>query len=189
MIPQVLVVHLVVELHLGGLDNRAQQARAAVGRCLLQVGVAAFHVFPEEFGCPIGFAEVVDRRVDVVGQVAFGLAEVLDLGRLAFQSGLENGVHHQVGIGVGSDGAHLDAHAALVADRDADHGAPVHRRRFELVGRFEVRIEAAIGVDAGIEHQAEIVAVSENAVEELIAELAELLFALGIPEQVLAVPC
>jgi hypothetical protein len=29
--PQVLVVHLVVELHFGCLDVRAQQARAAVG--------------------------------------------------------------------------------------------------------------------------------------------------------------
>src|SRR5208283_1399245 len=62
-IPQELVVHLVVELYFGCLDNRAQQARAAVGGCLLQVGVASLHIFAEEFGCPIGFAEVVDRRV------------------------------------------------------------------------------------------------------------------------------
>src|SRR4029077_15932793 len=73
-IPQELVVNLVVELDLRRLDNRAQQTRAAIGRCLFQVGVAAFDVFPEEFACPFGFAEVVDRRVDVVGQVAFGRA-------------------------------------------------------------------------------------------------------------------
>jgi hypothetical protein len=85
----------------------------------------------------------------------------------------------------GATGAHLDAHAAFVADGDADHGAAVDRRRFELVRRFEMRIEAAIGVDAGIQHQAEVVSVGENAVEEFIAELAELFFALGIPEQIL----
>src|SRR5208283_5550537 len=60
-------------------------------------------------------------------------------------------------------------------------------RRFELIRRLEVRIEAAIGVHAGIEHQAEVVAMSEQAVEKFISEFAELLLALGIPEQVLAV--
>ena len=49
-----------------------------------------------------------------------------------------------------------------------------------------MRIEAAVGVDARIEQQTEVVPVSENAVHKLISELAELLLALGIPEQVLA---
>ena len=55
--------------------------------------------------------------------------------------------------------AHFDARAALVADRDADHRAAIDGRRLELVGRFEVRVETAVGVDAGVEQQAEIVAV------------------------------
>jgi hypothetical protein len=50
-----------------------------------------------------------------------------------------------------------------------------------------VRIEAAIGVHAGIQQQADVVAVGQNAIDELPSELAELLFALRIPEQVLAV--
>src|ERR1019366_6506283 len=49
-----------------------------------------------------------------------------------------------------------------------------------------MRIEPAIGVDAGVQHQAQIVAVSENAVHERPADLAQLLFALGVPKQVLA---
>ena len=73
---------------------------------------------------------------------------------------------HHVRIRVRRDGAHFDAHAALVADRDADHGAAIDGRRLDLIRRLEMRIEPAIGVDAGIEQQAEVVAVRENAVDE-----------------------
>ncbi len=60
-------------------------------------------------------------------------------------------------------------------------------RGLDLVRRFEVRIEAAIGVDAGVQQQADVVAVGQDAVDELPGELAHLLLALRIPEEVLAV--
>src|SRR5215475_5744611 len=45
----------------------------------------------------------------------------------------------------------------------------------------------AIRVHARVEEQADVVAVREDAVDEVPAELAELFFPLGIPEEVLAV--
>src|SRR5260370_25838190 len=82
-VPQKLVVNVVVILHFRRFYERAQQARAAVGRGLLQVEVAVLHVFAEELGGPIGVLEVVHGRIDVVGKVAFGLAQVLDVRRIA----------------------------------------------------------------------------------------------------------
>ena len=87
----------------------------------------------------------------------------------------------------GADGANFDAHALFVADGNADHRTAIDGRGLDLVGRFEVRIEAAIGIHAGIQHQADVVAVSEDAVDEVPAQLAELFLALGIPEEILAV--
>src|SRR6202035_2203716 len=83
--------------------------------------------------------------------------------------------------------ANLDAHALLVADRNADHGAAIDSRRLDLIGRLEVRIEPAISIHAGIQQKANIVAMGEDAIDEGPSRLAELLFALGVPEQVLAV--
>jgi hypothetical protein len=44
-----------------------------------------------------------------------------------------------------------------------------------------------IGIHAGIEDEAEIVAVRQDAVEEFVAQLAKLLLALWIPEEILSV--
>ena len=52
---------------------------------------------------------------------------------------------------------------------------------------LEVRVEAAVSVDAGIDEQADVVAVGEDAVDKVPAELAEFFLALGIPEEVFAV--
>ena len=46
-VPQELVVDIVVVLDLGGLDERSQQARAAIGRGLFQIGVALFTSSPK----------------------------------------------------------------------------------------------------------------------------------------------
>ena len=78
-IPEELVVDFVVVLHFRRLHERAQQPRAAVGRGLLQVRVAALHVLAEQLGGPLRLVEVRQRVVDVVRQVALGLAQVLDL--------------------------------------------------------------------------------------------------------------
>ena len=115
------------------------------------------------------------------------MAQVLDLGSLSIQAGFENRIHDQVGIRVRRNGANLDAHALLVADRDTDHGATVDRRCLDLVGRLEVRIETAVSVDAGVQHQANVVPVREDAIEKRPTCLAQFLLALGIPKEILAV--
>src|SRR5205823_952763 len=79
------------------------------------------------------------------------------------------------------------AHAAFVADGDAHHGAAVRGGSVELIRRFEMRVEAAVRIDAGIDEQANIVAVRENAIDEVPAEFAELLLTFGIPEKIFAV--
>src|SRR5262249_40883912 len=107
-------------------------------------------------------------------------------GGIALDAGLENRIHDHVSVGVGGHGAHFHAHALLVADGNANHGAAIHRRGLELVRRFKVRVEPAICIHAGVEQQANIVAVRKNAVDEGPAQLAEFFFALGIPEEVFA---
>src|SRR6202162_3694816 len=89
-VPKELVVDVVVILHLGRLHEGSQQTRTAVCRRLLQISVAAFHVFTEKIGRPLCFAEVFESRVDVVRQVALGLAEVLDLRGIAVDAALED---------------------------------------------------------------------------------------------------
>src|SRR5438105_4508438 len=49
--------------------------------------------------------------------------------------------------------------------------------------RFEMRVEAAVRIDAGIDEQANIVAVRENAIDEVPAEFAELLLHFRIAEK------
>ena len=69
-VPEGLVVDGVVVLHFRDLDKGSQQAGTAVGGILLQVRVSALHVGPQQFGRPLRVVEVVDRRVDVVRQIA-----------------------------------------------------------------------------------------------------------------------
>ena len=49
-----------------------------------------------------------------------------------------------------------------------------------------MRVEATVGVHAGVEHQANVVGVCENAVHEAPGHLAEFFFAFGVPEKILA---
>src|SRR5271170_5388519 len=186
-IPEELVVDLVVILDLRSLHEGAKIARTAVRRRFLEVGIAALDVGADDFGDPLRLVEVIECGVDVVGQIAFGLAEIFDLGSFAVDACLEDGIKSEIRIGIRRDRTNFDAHALLVADGDADHGAAIHRRSFDLVRRFEMRIQAAVGVDAGIQNQADVVAVGQNAIQERPAEFAEFFFALGIPEQVLAI--
>src|SRR5882762_4901712 len=82
-VPEELVVDLVVVLHFGSLNESSQQARTTIRRGLLEVGVAALDVFTEKLRGPVGFAKVLEGIVDVVGQVAGSLPQILDLGGLA----------------------------------------------------------------------------------------------------------
>src|SRR5437660_5653921 len=186
LVPQELVVHLVVELHLGDLHHRPERTRAAIRGDALQFRVAAFDVRAKQGRGPLRLLEIFQRGVNVVRQVALGGAQILDLGDLPVQSGFEDGVHHYVRICVRSDCPHFRAHAALVANGDAHHRSAVDRRSIQLIGRFEVRVQPAIRVHAGVEEQANVVAVCEDAVHKVPAKFAELLLALGIPKQVLA---
>ena len=47
LVPEELVVNFVVELHFLRLDDRAEEARAAVRGRLLEVGVAGFDVIAQ----------------------------------------------------------------------------------------------------------------------------------------------
>src|ERR1700736_6544602 len=72
-VPKELVVYLVVELHLRSFHEGTQRSRATVRRGLLQVRVAPLYVFAEEFGRPFGGTEMIQRRVDIVGQITLRL--------------------------------------------------------------------------------------------------------------------
>src|SRR2546428_592652 len=74
-VPQELVVDLVMELDFLRFDEGSEGAGTAVCGRLLQVGVAGFYVFAEKRRRPFGFAEICQRVVDVVGQVALRKAE------------------------------------------------------------------------------------------------------------------
>ena len=91
------------------------------------------------------------------------------------------------GFASGADRAHFHAHALLVADGNADHRAAIDRRSLELVGRFKMRIEPAIGIHAGIQHQADIVAVVRMRSMNDQPILLSFSSPLAIPEEVLAV--
>ena len=82
-IPQRLVVNRVVELHLAAFDDGAQFTRATVGGGLFQLGIAALHVGTENLGNPLRGLEILDRLVNVVGQIASAFTQVLDLGDFA----------------------------------------------------------------------------------------------------------
>src|SRR5579862_5248504 len=183
-VPEGLVVDGVMELHFGALDDGAQESRATIGGGLLQIGVAALDVGAENLRNPVGIPEVGDGLVDVVGQVAATLAQPLGLRNLAVDAGLEDGVHRQVGIGVGSDGAHLSAHGAVIADGDADHGSAIRGRSPNLVGGFKVGIQAAIAVHAGVEDKTQIERAGEDAIEKVPSEPGELFLALLVPEEI-----
>src|ERR1700722_9591223 len=186
LVPQILVVDLMMELHLRSFYESPESASAAVRGGLFQVGIAAFDIFAEQGFRPIGFAEVFDCRVNVVRQVTLRLAQVLDLRGLAIQAGLEDREHDHIRIGVGCDGANFDAHTFLVADRNADHRTAIDCGGFDLVWCLKVRIEAAIRIDTGIEQQADVVAVSQNSIAKTPAHLAQLFFTLRIPKKILA---
>ena len=104
----------------------------------------------------------------------------------AFEAGPEHRVDRQVGVGVRRDRADLDARGAFVADRDADHRAAVDRRDLDLVRRLEVRVEAAIGVDARVEDETEVVAVGQDPLDEIPGEGRDPILALRVVEDVLA---
>src|ERR1035441_7474977 len=72
----------------------------------------------------------------------------------------------------------------MVANGHADHGATVRGRGTDLVGRLEVRVEPPVGVDTGVENEAKIERMAQDAIKEFPAELRELFFALFVPEQV-----
>src|ERR1035441_7300638 len=183
-IPERLVVDLVVELHFAALDDGAQFARAAVGRGQLQFGIAALYVFAQNRFDPGGRLEVRDGLLDVVGQIASAGAQVLRLGDLAVEAGLEDAVEREIGVGVRGHGADFRAHGAVVADGNADHGAAIDGRGANLVGSLEVRVQTPVGVYAGVEDQAQVQRAGQDAVEEVPAEGVQLLFALLIPEQI-----
>jgi hypothetical protein len=48
LVPQVLVIHIVMELNLGNLDQAAEQPRAPVRRGLFEVGITSLYVLSQQ---------------------------------------------------------------------------------------------------------------------------------------------
>ena len=108
--PEELVRDLVVELHLGSLDVRAESLGTAFGLGELDLGELGVHLLPHHLLHEPAPLEQPDGVVDVVRQEAGAqplVSVLLALG--AFEPGLEQCVDRHVRVGVGSDGAHLDA--------------------------------------------------------------------------------
>jgi len=166
--PEVLIRDFVVELHLRGLDACAEGLRAAVRLRLFDVHVALVHFGTEQFRHELAAFEETDAVIDVVGQELGARAPRFGVlvSQRPFQSRAEQRVERQVRVGVRCNRPHLDTRRLLVAQRDAHHRAAVHRRRLDLVRRLVVRVEPAIGVDARIERQADLLATREDAVDE-----------------------
>src|ERR1700761_7642697 len=53
LVPQVLVIHIVMKLNLGNLDQAAEQSWAAVRRGLLEIGITSFHVLSQQVRGPL----------------------------------------------------------------------------------------------------------------------------------------
>src|ERR1017187_4492236 len=183
-IPERLVIDRVVELHFRAFYAGSQFARRPVGGGLLQVGIAALHIGAKNLCDPLRCLEIVDRRLDVVRQELAAATEAFGFRDLPVDTGLEDAVERQVGVGVRGHGANFSAHGAVIADGHADHGATIDGRGANLVGGLEMRIEPPVGVDAGIEDKAKVQRVGENAVEETPAKFGELLLAFLVPEEI-----
>ena len=69
----------MVVLDFRSFDEGSQLTGTTVGCDLLQIGEATFHIVAEDLAGPFGGAEVGNRVVDVIGQVALCLAQVGDL--------------------------------------------------------------------------------------------------------------
>src|SRR5208282_5698119 len=104
---------------------------------------------------------------------ALSLAEIFYLGGFARDAGLEDRVHHEIRIGIRRYGADFHAHALFIADGDANHRAAVDRGRFNLIGSLKVRIQAAVGIYAGVEEQTNVVAVRQDTIDESPAKFAK----------------
>ncbi len=146
----------MVELHFRSLNESTKIACTAVGRGLLQIGKPSLHVRTEDLGDPLRALEVVDGCLDVIRQVALGLAQILDLRGGSVDAGFEDGVKSQIRIRIRCDGPNLNSHRARVADGHAHHGTAIGGRSLDLVGSFEVRIEPAERIHTGIQDQANI---------------------------------
>src|SRR6185503_16893977 len=100
--------------------------------------------------------EVVDGRLDVVGQIALGLTQVVDLGSGAVDACLEDGIEREVRIGIGRNRTNLSPHGARVADGNANHRAAICCGGLDLVRSLEVRIETTVCIDARVEYQTDV---------------------------------
>jgi hypothetical protein len=89
----------------------------------LELGELGVHLLPHHLLHEPAPLEHPDGVVDVVRQETGARPLVpLLLALGAFEPGLEQGGDRQVGVGVGSDRAHLDAGRTLVAERIRVHG-------------------------------------------------------------------
>src|SRR5580658_505859 len=89
-VPQSLVVNRVVELHLRSLYYGSQFARRAVCRSLLQFDVTALHIGAQNLADPLRPLKVVNRRLNIVGQVTAAGAQILVFRNRSVNTGFED---------------------------------------------------------------------------------------------------
>ncbi len=79
VIPEVLVVNLMMELHFWCLHEVAKSAGAAISGSLFQISVTGFHITAEQLCIPLGLAEAFQRIIDVVRKIALSGPQVRDV--------------------------------------------------------------------------------------------------------------
>src|SRR5690242_4570321 len=94
LVPEILIVNFMVELHLWAFYHCAQQTSAAVGRRLFQICITPFHILAEQLRRPLGRPEILDRSVDVIRKIPLSLAQIFQVGGVAFDASLEDAEHH-----------------------------------------------------------------------------------------------
>src|ERR1035438_8461924 len=105
-----------MELDFGTFYDGSKFARRPVGGGLLQLGIAALHIGAKNLRDPWRGFEIVDRRLDVVGQELAAAAQAVRGRDIPVYAGLENTVERQVGISVRGYGADFSSHGAMIAD-------------------------------------------------------------------------
>ena len=180
----------MVEHELGPLDALTQLARAAMGGHLLQLEVLAVGVFAQHLAHPGAAAINAHGIVNIAGQQSFpdalGLWSI-GVGSGAFHARSQQGVDQQVRVHIRSHWSHLDALAGLAGQGNADHAAAIGRAGGDFVGRFVVGVQSAVGVHAGVQHQAHVFGRVQDAVGEVEAQFRHGVWSVLIVEKILSV--
>ena len=79
-----------MKLHFASLHDGTEEPWAAVSRTLLEIRIACFNAISEQFRSPLCIAKILNRRIDIVRQIALRLAQIGD-GSEYLRAALEHG--------------------------------------------------------------------------------------------------